>query len=98
MLKWDEMNITEVVIDDDVEGEVDEFGCTDLLDEDGRSHSGELLTVEEYVDMCEDNALIDYDGMGSYVKDGVVFGDGFTYPSEYGNIPEDVTHILWYNN
>lgn len=69
-------------------------------------HIGELMTVEEFKQACIVGALIDYDGMGDLVKDGKIitppapegsFFPKWVYPSRRHEIPEDVTHILWYN-
>lgn len=68
-------------------------------------HCGDLMTVKEFKEACECNALMDYDGMGDLVKDGEIVtpldGDGlmpqWIYPSECDSIPDGITHILWYN-
>ncbi len=57
---------------------------------------GDLLSVEDYRDMVEMGALIDYDGFGEPVRDGFVDKDWVVIPS-HDNIPEDATHILWFN-
>ena len=60
---------------------------------------GELMSVEKFVEYCEDLMFIDEDGMGSPVKDNMMAGgfDNYVYPSELHNIPEDATHIMWFN-
>lgn len=65
--------------------------------------NGKLMTVEEFKNNCESGCLIDYDGMGDLVKDGEIVTpteDGWPrwiVPSKRDEIPEDVTHVLWYN-
>ena len=69
-------------------------------------HEGDLMTVEEFKDACEDGCFIDYDGMGDMVKDGHIvvvdpdsnFFGNWVKPSTRHLIPDDITHILWYNN
>lgn len=59
--------------------------------------SGELLDVDEFVGMCITGHLIDYDGFGHLVFDDEIEDKKEVSPSDYDSIPEDVTHVLWYN-
>jgi hypothetical protein len=56
-----------------------------------------LFTVEEFRDDVEDGGFIDYDGSGHPVKDGMMCATFCVLPSEVHLIPEDATHIQWYN-
>lgn len=64
-------------------------------------HTGTLMTVEDFKESCVDGLFIDYDGMGDMVKDGkIVEVDAaypYIYPSIADSIPDEITHILWYN-
>lgn len=68
-------------------------------------HSGYLMTVEDFRVACGDGEFIDYDGMGDMIIDGKIvtpeiedsFFPKWVKPSKLGEIPDDVTHILWYN-
>lgn len=55
-----------------------------------------LLTVEEFVEDCETGLFMDYDGFGNPVKDGKMARDKI-YPSGLERIPDDATHIAWFN-
>lgn len=69
--------------------------------------NGDLIPVADYLDMVRDGSLIDYDGMGDVVKDGRYAAAAYNeatgwpdwiMPSDGDSlIPEDATHILWYN-
>lgn len=61
---------------------------------------GHLMKIEHWKLSCEDGGFIDYDGFGDLVKDEQLMGI-FRRPSDVTHngrpIPEDATHILWYN-
>ncbi len=57
---------------------------------------GDLMTVSEFLDCCNCGGFIDYDGFGNPVKDNLLM-DKLIYPSRLFDIPEDATHIFWYN-
>lgn len=61
------------------------------------SEYGELMTVQEFKDAVRCAAFTDYDGFGCPVKDGKVYSKFFVSPSRLHDIPEDATHIEWYN-
>lgn len=49
---------------------------------------------------CANGYLDDYDGFGHPAKDGLMDMRVFIKPSqrdENGHIPEDATHIIWFN-
>ena len=68
---------------------------------------GDLMTVEEYLEAVECGAFIDYDGMGEAVRDGLAgeypvcpetgWPDWIKPSQGVEAIPEDATHILWFN-
>jgi len=57
----------------------------------------EVYTVQEFKELVENGALIDYDGYGYAVKNGKANPNIQIWPSEIEDIPEDATHIVWYN-
>lgn len=57
---------------------------------------GDLFTVDEFRNMCKMGAFIDYDGYGHPVRDNLVNNDEAVVPSKM-NIPDDATHIIWFN-
>lgn len=61
------------------------------LDED------DVYTVQEFKDCCEDGGFIDYDGYGHPVRDNKSDNSIYIKPSELQNIPDDATHIVWFN-
>lgn len=57
---------------------------------------GDLMTVEEFKSCVKSGGFIDYDGSGNAVKDGMLDRRDI-FPSAVKTIPEDATHINWYN-
>lgn len=57
---------------------------------------GDLMTREEWLNAVETGFFIDYDGMGSPVKDGKMMS-GWVFPSQADMLPEDATHVVWFN-
>lgn len=61
---------------------------------------GDLMTVDQFMVDCEMGCLINYDGYGYPVRElhGVKkYAPVQIWPSIRKIIPEDATHILWYN-
>ena len=57
-----------------------------------------LMTVEQFKKDCEDRCLIDSDGSGHFVKDGIMFEEYLSCADvAKGIIPKDVTHVAWFN-
>ena len=54
---------------------------------------GELLSLEKFSKIC----INDHDGFGHPEKDGLCDPDMDIYPSKKHLIPEDATHIRWFN-
>jgi hypothetical protein len=56
------------------------------------------MTVAEFKQYVAGGALIDYDGMGEAEANGqVISPNTWIYPSKLKAIPEEATHIRWYN-
>lgn len=66
------------------------YGC-------GPSDEDDVYTVEEFVAQCKSGAFIDYDGFGWPVKVDMADKDICVYPSRLESIPQDATHIVWFN-
>lgn len=58
---------------------------------------GSLYTVDEFKRQCTIGTFVAGDGFGSPIKDGWLDPAYDVYPSRLQEIPEDATHILWYN-
>lgn len=59
---------------------------------------GDLFTVQEFKQYCATGAFVDYDGYGYPAKDGMARGGhAVIQPSTLHLIPEDATHIVWFN-
>lgn len=61
------------------------------------SKDDHIMTVEEFREAVRTGGFVDYDGFGCAVKDGLEDPKNFIYPSQVENIPEDATHIVWFN-
>ena len=59
---------------------------------------GVVMPLEEFIEYCKDGSFIDYDGHGSYVKDGQRT-DITIYPSDvkHGVIRKEFDKIIWFN-
>lgn len=58
---------------------------------------GDLFSISEFKRDVNSHCLIDDDGYGHPVKDGMMDPSIDVYPSEVSRIPSDATHIVWYN-
>lgn len=58
---------------------------------------GDLMTIDRFKEAVEGGSFIDYDGFGHAVRGDEVDESRYYYPSEVAEIPEDVTHVLWFN-
>lgn len=57
-----------------------------------------VLTLLEFEEDCKFGLFIDYDGFGHPMKDGFIDQKIWVRPSDRStSIPEDATHIVWYN-
>ena len=59
--------------------------------------NGDVMTVQEFRDLCKEGTLTDYDGFGSVAKDGMMTREERITPSTRFNIPDDATHVVWFN-
>ena len=66
------------------------YGC-------GPDDEDDVYTVEDFKDLVKCHAFIDYDGFGHPVLASMADPDIFIKPSRLKEIPEDATHIVWYN-
>ena len=57
---------------------------------------GDLMLVEDFQKHCKAGSFIDYDGYGCPVREGKMMSL-YIYPSDLITIPEDATHIIWFN-
>lgn len=58
---------------------------------------GTVYPVSQFREMVDDESLIDDDGFGHPVKDGLVDTDVIVSPSAVEDLPEDATHVEWFN-
>lgn len=57
-----------------------------------------IMTIVEFDNDCNFGAFIDYDGYGYPMKKGLVDRSIKVWPSDRKtSVPEDATHIVWYN-
>lgn len=57
----------------------------------------DIYDIETFKECCETGTFIDYDGYGHPVKDGFSDESIDIRPSCIHLIPEDATHIVWFN-
>jgi len=67
-----------------------QYGC-------GPEYEDDVYTVEEFKKCCANHSFVDYDGFGYPVKDRLADEEIFIKPSRLSNIPDDATHIIWFN-
>ena len=63
---------------------------------------GDLFTIKEFKELCDDGCFIDWDGTGQYSDEEFIYGDPWNdtaNPSDFraGNIRTDFTHVMWFN-
>lgn len=68
-----------------------------LLDEDEH-----VMTIEEFIECCDNESFIDDDGMGSWATETYYLPGHWIYPSDFTcgdrlDKPEWATHVVWYN-
>lgn len=71
--------------------------CENLYTTEVDENSGTLMAVEDFKICIDQGVFTDYDGYGCPVKDGMEKPTQLVYPSRIKHIPEDATHIIWYN-
>lgn len=58
----------------------------------------DVMPLSDWLECVKDGSLIDYDGYGrAYNLNLRCCTKEVYHPSEYKNIPEGTTHIIWYN-
>lgn len=57
---------------------------------------GHVMTMEEFRESVRLGMFIDYDGSGYPAKDGKMMRK-YIRPSDLDQIPEDATHVVWFN-
>lgn len=67
-----------------------QYGCGPACEDD-------VYTIEEFKNLVEIDAFIDYDGYGHPVKNNLADPSIYVLPSKIKDIPKDATHIVWYN-
>lgn len=63
----------------------------------GCGEGDDVYTVAEFLALVDTNAFMDYDGYGYPVKDNKAARVTISPSSARSDIPEDATHIVWYN-
>lgn len=59
---------------------------------------GDIMPVADYLKCVKNHFFIDYDGSGHPMKNGKINRGIDIIPSQGSSrIPEDATHIIWYN-
>lgn len=53
---------------------------------------GDLMTIEEWKDAVEEGYIMDDDGSGNWVKDGMM-----SRFDPFSSEQEDATHVMWFN-
>lgn len=59
---------------------------------------GDLMTLEEFIAMCQHNMFVDDDGYGYYATENAK-SDILLYPSDIteGIYRKDFSHVIWFN-
>lgn len=58
---------------------------------------GYVFELQDYLDAVKEGLLVDYDGFGHPARGGMMNNRWYIKPSKLEQIPEDATHIVWYN-
>jgi hypothetical protein len=60
---------------------------------------GDLMTIDDFTEMCFNGALIDYDGCGRYSDGKEIDIDVGVYPSDivHKQIDHKWSHVVWFN-
>lgn len=67
-----------------------------IYDQDIPHHYADVMTVADWLAAVKAGNFIDYDGCGHAVLDGKMASPSI-YPSEAYLVPEEATHIAWFN-
>lgn len=63
----------------------------------GPEDEDDVYTIKEFIACVKSGGFIDYDGHGHPVKNKKADGSIHVKPSRLIEIPDDATHIVWYN-
>lgn len=65
---------------------------------DNLSEYGSHITIKDFIEMCQNGYLMDYDGHGYYATDSLE-SNILIYPSDVTNnkIRKDFSHVIWFN-
>jgi hypothetical protein len=63
----------------------------------GPETEDDVYTIEEFKRFCKNGGFLDCDGFGHPVRDNKCDPDIFIKPSRLKEIPNNATHIIWYN-
>ena len=58
---------------------------------------GDLMTVDEFKKAVACGAFVDCDGYGHPSNNNLVDHNIHIFPSQVADIPNDATHIVWFN-
>jgi hypothetical protein len=58
---------------------------------------GDVMTREQWLNDVRNHFFLDYDGFGYAMKDGKTDPTTPIYPSGAERLPEDATHVVWFN-
>lgn len=60
------------------------------------SEFADVMTKEDFIQQVSENGMFtEYDGTGYPAKDGLMDRNQFVFP--LSRIPEDATHVVWFN-
>lgn len=57
---------------------------------------GDIISLKEWLECCEDGGFIDYDGFGC-ASNGTHCTKKEYKPSQRNKLPKGTTHIIWFN-
>ena len=63
----------------------------------GPQDEDDVYTVDEFRRYCQTDLFTDYDGSGHPVRERLANRKIDVWPSKLNRIPDDATHIVWYN-
>jgi hypothetical protein len=56
-----------------------------------------LIERKEFIKEVKSSLFTDYDGFGHPAKDDLMDQTVYIWPSRISSLPEDCTHIVWFN-
>ncbi len=58
---------------------------------------GDVFTVKEFRELCTSHMFVDYDGHGHPARQQKMAREFRVKPSKARQIPNDATHVVWFN-